>query len=160
MQDVHRADLRREGATFVVREEQQRLRNDKLAELGALEVFHAGAALVTGADGRPDPRPVVGVVTADEIVLLDADVQGAPEGEVGRIPRREITGIRLLDEHGEAVDPTEVDEVAEMNAPRDRRYVVWVDRKSGDRFGAHAFVFRALSVAAEAQRDLERAIPA
>lgn len=157
LQDVDRWSLLRDRSSLVANEEQRKLRHDLLAELGAEEVFSAGAALLTGPDGRPDPRPVSAAVTPAEIVLLDADVQQAPETEVARIPRREISGVRLLGEHGDPINPVDLDEAAELEAPRDRRYVVWVDRQVGGSSGAHAFVFFAPSVAAEAARDFERA---
>jgi hypothetical protein len=157
LQDVHRAELRREGAAFTAREERRKLRHDLLAELGAQEVFPVGAALLSGADGRPDHRPAVAAVSPEELVLLDADVVEGPEVELGRIPRGAIAGVRLRDEHGEPVDVAELDERADLKADR---FVVWVDRAdpaSPTGSGAHGFVFFSGSVAAEAARDFERA---
>jgi hypothetical protein len=156
MQDVDRAALRAEGARIAEAEELRRLRDDALRRLNGREVFSAGAALLTGPDGKPDPRPAVVVVTDDEFVLLDADPQ-APEEEIVRIPRSEVTGVRILDEHGEQVvmPPGEVQELDLV----DRRYVVWVDREADGRTGGHAFVFFAYSVAAEAERDFRRQLP-
>ena len=153
LQDIDRAELRAEGRRIAESDELRRLRDEKLLVLDGREVFQAGAALLTGPDGRPDPRPAVVVVTETELVLLDADPQ-APEEEITRIPRPEVTGVRLLDEHGEpvAAPPSELEELD----VKDRRYVVWVDREVEGRKGGHAFAFLAWSVAAEAQRDFER----
>ena len=78
--------------------------------------------------------------------------------ELAHIPRSELTGVRLLDAHGDQLEIEMVDELAEMDA-KDQRYVVWVDRRTEGRDGSHAFVFRALSLAVEAKRDFERALP-
>ncbi len=93
-------------------EELRRLRDEKLRLLDGCEVFSAGAALLTERDGRPDPRPAIVVVTDADLVLLDADPL-APEEEIARIPRAQVTGIRLLDENGEKVTqpPSEVEEL-------------------------------------------------
>jgi hypothetical protein len=157
LQDIDRAELRLEGARIAQAEELRRLRDDMLRRLNAREVFPAGAALRTGPDGKPDPRPVVVAVTDAELVVLDADPQ-APEEEIARIPRNELSGVRLLDEHGEVV-PAPPSEVEEMDLA-DRRYVVWVDRAADGEAGGHAFVFLAWSMAAEAERDFRRQLPA
>jgi hypothetical protein len=153
LQDVDRADLRDEGARIAANEELRRLRDEKLLRLDGREVFAAGAALLTAPNGRPDPRPAVVVVTDPELVILDAHPQ-APEEEIERIPRAEVTGVRLLDEYGEPV-ASPPSEVEELDA-RDRRYVVWLDREVEGRRGGHAFAFLAWSVAAEAERDFRR----
>jgi hypothetical protein len=158
LQDVKRAELRAEGRRLEENEELRRLRDEKLRLLGAREVFPVGSALLTGPDGKPDPRPAIVVVTDAEFVVLDADPQ-APEEEIARIPRREVTGARLLDEHGEPVT-TAPNEVEEVDARGERRYVVWLDRDVQGRAGGHAFVFLAWSVAAEAERDFRRQLPA
>jgi hypothetical protein len=67
-----------------------------------------------------------------------------------------VTGVRLLDDHGEPV-PYGPTEVQELDQP-DRRYVVWLDRTAEDVAGGHIFVFRAWSVADEAKRDFERSL--
>ncbi len=157
LQDLDRSDLRAEGAKIVEREELRRRRDETLRRLNGREVFPAGAALLTGPDGRPDPRPAVVVVTESELVILDADPR-APEEEIERIPRGEIRGVRLLDEHGEPVT-TPSSEVEELDA-KDRRYAVWVDREVEGRKGGHAFAFFAWSMAAEAERDFRRSIGA
>lgn len=167
LQDLHRTDLKLEQASVADREEAARLRNDTLRRLATGEVFSAGTALIESPSGGAEPRRVEIAVTTSELVLLDAEerppvqrIAHLPrEGEevVARIPRSEVTGVRLLDEHGEPVSspPTELQELDE----RDRQYVVWVDRKTTEGSGGHIFVFRAWSVANEARRDFERSIP-
>jgi len=166
LEDFHRADLKREQASLADREEAARLRHETLERLGTRERFPAGMILTEGPGGRAVPRRVEVAVTESEFVLLDAEERrpeeritrppGEDEDVVARIPRSEVTGVRLLDEHGEPVSnpPTEVEELDEP----DRQYVVWVDRRASDGSGGHVFVFGAFSVADEAMRDFERSI--
>lgn len=104
-------------------------------------------------------------MTDTDLVLLDAEgrrLKGqverlASEGEwVAKIPRAEVTGVRLLDEHGEpvSVPPTELEELEHP----DRLYTVWVDRRTNGDTGSHVFVFHAWSTGDEARRDFERAL--
>ena len=158
LQDVHRGELRAEGRALAEVEEQRRRRDELLHRLGATEVFPVGAAVLVDSDGRPDPRPAFAAVTAEELVFLDADVTNAPTDEIARTARRDIARVRVLDAPGEPVDVTAVDEVAELDRRSDPGYVVWVDRHDAE--GGLAFLFRALSVAAEAARDFERSIDA
>lgn len=167
LQDLHRWDLKREQASMADREEAARLRNDTLRRLGTGELFSAGTALIESLSGAAEPRRVEVAVTESDFVLLDAEdrppaqrIAHLPrEGEevVARIPRSEVTGVRLLDERGEPVSnpPTELQELEEP----DRQYVVWVDRKTTEGSGGHIFVFSAWSVADEARRDFERSMP-
>jgi hypothetical protein len=156
LQDIDRSDLRVEGARIAANEELRRQRDDLLRRLDGRAVFPAGAALQTGPDGRPDPRPAVVVVTEPDFVALDADPR-APEDEIERIPRAEVTSVRLLDEHGDPITtpPSEVEEMDLVG----RRYLVWLDREFQGRKGGHAFAFLAWSVAAEAARDFRRNLP-
>ena len=167
LQDLHRYELKREQASLANREEATRLRNETLRRLGSREVFPAGIVLTQAPDGRAEPRRVEVAVTDTDFVLLDADehrpaerIVAPPqqaEGIVARIPRSEVTGVRLLDEEGDPIvyPPSEIQE---LDQP-DRRYVVWVDRTAPDGSGGHIFVFRAWSVAYEAKRDFERSLP-
>src|SRR5262245_16574586 len=166
LQDLHRYDLKREQASLADHEEAVRLRNETLRRLGTREVFPAGIVLTHGGDGRAEPRRVEVAVTDSEFVLLDVEERrpaeriAAPPGEdevvVARIPRNEVTGVRLLDEKGDSV-PYPPTEIQELDQP-DRRYVVWVDRSAKEGQGGHIFVFRAWSVAEEAKRDFERSM--
>jgi hypothetical protein len=156
LQDIHRADIEDERAKIVAREELRRIRDEALLRLDGREVFAAGAALITGPDGRPEPRQALVVVTEPELVVLSAAPR-TPEDEIERIPRGEVTGVRLLDEHGEPVTtpPSEVEEMDMVG----RRFLVWLDREIEGRKGGHAFAFLAWSVAAEAVRDFRRNLP-
>ena len=154
--DIRRWQLRAEGKAIVEDDRLRARRAEKLRQLQPGEVFPAGSVLLTGPDGRPDPRPAVVAVTEADLVLLSSDVE-APEEEMARIPRGEITGVRLLDERGEPA--TAVSEVDELDAPP-QRYLVWVDREIDGQSQGNAFVFLSYTVAAEAERDIRRQIPA
>jgi hypothetical protein len=56
VEDVARYGVRDMHTSIVEREEQQRLRDELLASLGAVRTFSVGAAVATGRDGKPDPR--------------------------------------------------------------------------------------------------------
>ena len=139
-------------------EEARDLRNRKLREIGSLEVFPAGMAVLAETEAGPTLREVVVAVTDDDFVLLDADVKREPDGEFGRIVRAEVAGLRMVDEQGQQVAMLQSRDVLELDEPTSRRYVVSVDRRAGDGIASHAFVFRSLSVADEARRDFERNI--
>jgi hypothetical protein len=147
-QDIDRANLTKEGARFAEREAVIARRDQTLRRLNAGEFFPAGHVLLAGPDGYPEPRRVEVAVTPTDFVLFEG------ENEISRIPRSEVMGLRLLDEHGERVSqpPTEVEEMDQ----RDRQYVVWLDRNAPAGRGGHVFVFHAWSVAEEARRDFER----
>jgi hypothetical protein len=151
-------DLGASGHAITANEEARDLRNRKLREIGSLEVFPAGIAVLAETEAGPSLREVVVAVTADDFVLLDANVGGDPDGEVGRIGRAEVAGLRLVDEQGQPVAMLQNRDVLELEEPASRRYVVSVDRRTGDGIASHAFVFRSLSVADEARRDFERNI--
>jgi hypothetical protein len=55
VEDVARYGVR-VHTSIVEREEQQRLRDELLASLGAVRTFSVGAAVATGRNGKPDPR--------------------------------------------------------------------------------------------------------
>lgn len=149
--------LRIEAGEIADSDELRMRRAEKLQRLAAREVFAAGAALMAGPEDKPFPRPVVVAVTDDDLVLLDARVEVVPEDEIGRIPRREITGVRLLDQRGEPVQP--LSEVEELDA-NVQPYLVYVDREIEGQASGHVFVFLSYSVAAEAERDFRRQLPA
>ena len=139
-------------------EEVRDRRNRKLREIGSLEVFPAGIAVLAETEAGPSLRQVVVAVTDDDFVLLDADVKREPDGEFGRIGRAEVAGLRMVDERGQPVAMLQSRDTLELDEPASRRYVVSVDRRAGDGIASHAFVFRSLSVADEARRDFERNI--
>ena len=139
-------------------QEARDLRNRKLREIGSLEVFPAGVAVLAETEAGPSLREVVIAVTDDDFVILDADVKREPDGEFGRIGRAEVAGLRMVDEQGQPVAMLQSRDVLEVDEPASRRYVLSVDRRAGDGIASHAFVFRSLSVADEARRDFERNI--
>jgi len=154
----HSDDLPGEGHAMSPTEEARDLRNRKLCEIGSLEVFPAGMAVLAETEAGPTLRGVVVAVTDDDFVLFDADVKREPAGEFGRIGRVEVAGLRMVDEQGQPVAMLQSLDVLELDEPASSRYVVSVDRRSGDGIASHAFVFRSLSVADEARRDFERNI--
>jgi hypothetical protein len=154
----HSDDLPGEGHAMSATEEARDLRNRKLREIGSLEVFPAGMAVLAETEAGPTLREVVVAVTDDDFVLLDADVKGEPDGEFGRIGRADVAGLRMVDEHGQPVAMLQSRDILELDEPASRRYVVSVDRRAGDGIASHAFVFRSLSVADEARRDFARNI--
>jgi hypothetical protein len=151
-------DLPGKGHAMSATEEARDLRNRKLREIGSLEVFPAGMAVLAETEGGPTLREVVVAVTDDDFVLLDADVKREPDGEFGRIGRAEVAGLRMVDEQGRPVAMLQSRDILELDEPASRRYVVSVDRRAGDEIASHAFVFRSLSVADEARRDFARNI--
>lgn len=151
-------DLPGEGHAMSATEEARDLRNRKLREIGSLEVFPAGMAVLAETEAGPTLREVVVAVTDDDFVLLDADVKREPDGEFGRIGRAEVAGLRMVDEQGQPVAMLQSRDILELDEPASRRYVVSVDRRAGDGIASHAFVFRSLSVADEARRDFARNI--
>jgi hypothetical protein len=154
----HSDDFPGEGHAMSATEEARDLRNRKLREIGSLEVFPAGIAVIAETEAGPSLREVVVAVTDDDFVILDADVKREPDGEFGRIGRAEVAGLRMVDEQGQPVAMLQSRDTLELDEPASRRYVVSVDRRAGDGIASHAFVFRSLSVADEARRDFERNI--
>jgi hypothetical protein len=157
--DIRQWQIGRQGKAIIEDDRLRGRRAEKLRQLHAGEVFPAGSALLAGPDGRPDPRPVVVAVTEADLVLLASKLDSSPEApdeEIARIPRGELTGARLLDERGEPATP--LTDVEELDAPA-QRYLVWVEREIEGRSQGNAFVFLSYGVAAEAERDLRRQIP-
>ena len=151
-------DLPASGHEIAANEEARNLRVRRLSQIGSLEVFPAGIAVLPETEAGPTLTEVVVAVTNDDFVLLDADVEADPDGELGRIGRAEVAGLRMVDEQGQPVAMQQSRDVLELDEPASRRYVVSVDRRAGDGIASHAFVFRSLSVADEARRDFERNI--
>jgi hypothetical protein len=76
-------DLPGEGHAMSATEKARDLRNRKLREIGSLEVFPAGMAVLAVTEAGPTLREVVVAVTDDDFVLLDADVKREPAGSSG-----------------------------------------------------------------------------
>ena len=156
LQDIGRWQLKAEVTAIIEDDALRARRAEMLRQLQSLEVFPAGAVLMIGSDGKPAPRPVEVVVTETDLVLVSSHPQ-TPDEEVGRLPKQEVTGVRLLDERGEPARA--LTELEELDAPT-QRYVVWVDRVIDGQPRGHAFVFLSYSAASEAERDLRRQLPA
>lgn len=137
-------------------EEANGARIRKLTSIGSGEVFAAGFVIMQAPGGTYRIRyDVIVAVTKDDFVVLNADVQRDPDGEIGRISRADVTGVRMLDEAGNPIAMTQARDVLELDEP-EHSYVVALDRRIEGGTEAHAFVFRSLSVADEARRDFER----
>jgi hypothetical protein len=148
-QDAAREQIAAEGRAVAAVAEARMRRAETLTLLGAGEVFPAGVVVLADAHSGLRPRPAIVAVTVNDLVLLDADPE-IDEGVLGRIPRGEITDVRLFDRTGERPKP--MTEVEELDAPR-ANYVVWLD---GDEGRGHPFVFPSYNAAAEAERDFRR----
>lgn len=138
-----RWDIEADEATF----EAKQRRGEKLVEIGSERLIPIGLAAVSDGAGGSTLRASLLAVTTDDLVLLDANVTGGPDRELARIPRSDITGVRIVDEHGDPVDaapPSVSDEIAQ---PSDRRYALVLDSSNG----FSLFAFRSLSRAIEAR---------
>jgi hypothetical protein len=137
-------------------EDAQAARNRKLTSIGSGEVFLAGSVILQepGSTHRIK-KDVIVAVTTDDLVVLNADVQRDPDGEIGRIHKAEVTRVRMLDEAGNPISMTQSRDLLELDEP-EHSYVVGIDRQTGGSKASDAFVFRSLSVADEARRDFER----
>jgi hypothetical protein len=137
-------------------EEAREARNRKLTSIGSGEVFPAGFVILEAIDGSHRiKRNVVVAVTEDDLVLLDAEELRDPDGEIGRIRKTDVTGVRMVDELGNAIAMTQSRDVLELDE-HEHAYVVALDRRDGGQTASQAFVFRSLSVADEARHDFER----
>jgi hypothetical protein len=138
-----RWDIETDEATF----EAMQRRSHKLAEIGSRRLVPMGLAAVSDGAGGSALRASLLAVTADDLVLLDANVTGDPDGELARIPRSDITGVRIVDEQGDplAAAPPSVSE--ELDQPPDRRFALVLDSKGG----YSLFAFRSLARAIEAR---------
>ena len=137
-------------------EEANEARIQKLTSIGSGEVFPAGFVILQqpGSSHRIK-KDVIVAVTKDDLVVLNADVRRDPDGEIGRIHKADVTGVRMLDEAGNTISMTQSRDGLELDEP-DHSYVVAIDRTAGESTASDAFVFRSLSVADEARRDFER----
>ena len=139
-------------------EEANEARNRKLTAIGSGELFPAGFVILQEQGSSHRIRHNVTVaVTKDDLVVLNADIQRDPDGEIGRIHKADVVGVRMVDESGNRIAMTQPRDVLELDEP-ERSYIVAVDRREGEATVSQAFVFRSLSVADEARRDFERNI--
>ena len=167
LDDVLRSMPRTSDAMDVFVEEQQKMRrredarearNRKLTSIGSGEVFPAGEVILqeNGSSHRIK-KSVVVAVTNDDLVVLNADVMRDPDGEIGRIRKADVTGVRMVDEAGTPIAMTLSRDVVELSEP-DHLYLVAIDRRAGESAASDAFTFHSLSVADEARRDFERTL--
>ncbi len=103
-----------------------RARAAKLESLGSRGAFFGG--LVRIADVV---RPAMVVATPTEFVLLDADEEANPTGELGRIAKADVKAVRLVDGNGNDVADGSIDPVRELDTPGDDTYGVVLERADG-----------------------------
>jgi len=139
-------------------EEANEARNRKLTAIESGELFPAGFVILQeqGSSHRIRHNVIV-AVTKDAFVVLNADVQRDPDGEIGRIHKADVVGVRMVDESGNRIAMTQQRDLLELDEP-ERSYIVAVDRREGEATVSQAFVFRSLSAADEARRDFARNI--
>jgi hypothetical protein len=138
-----RWDIEADEATF----EAKQRRSRKLAKIGSRRLIPAGLAAVSDGVGGSAFRASLLAVTDDDLVLLDANVTGDPDREFARIPRSDVTGVRVVDEHGDPVNAAPLSVADELDQPSDRRFALLLDSKGG----FSLFAFRSLSRAIEAR---------
>jgi hypothetical protein len=121
-----RADLARLAQLQDASADARLARSRKLESLGSVASFFGG--LVKIADVV---RPVLVVATPTEFVLLDADTEANPTGELARIPMKDVAAVRMLDANGGDVSDVTIDPVRELDDPADDTYTVVLDRGDG-----------------------------
>jgi hypothetical protein len=148
-----------EQGKMVRAEEARAARIRKLTSIESGEVFPAGVVILQEPNSSHRiKQDALVAVTRDDLVVLNADIRRDPDGEIGRIRKADVTGVRMVHETGHAIVMTQSRDVLELNEP-EHSYVVAVDQRVGEGTVSHAFVFRSLSVADEARRDFERNLP-
>jgi hypothetical protein len=120
------ADLARLARIQEASDQARVARSKKLEALGSVGSFFGG--LVRVADVT---RPALVVATPAAFVLLDADTESNPTGELGRIEKADVAGVRMLDATGGDVSDVTIDPVRELDDPGDDRYTVVLDRADG-----------------------------
>jgi hypothetical protein len=118
-----RADLRALAQQQDLSAEAQIARSRKLESVGSVASFFGGLVKVAGV-----MRPVTVVATPTGFVLLDAQAEANPTGELGRIAKADVANVRILDENGLEVADASIDPVRELDTPQQERYTVVLDR--------------------------------
>jgi hypothetical protein len=121
-----RADLHRLAQIQDASAEARLARSRKLETLGSVGSFFGGLVKIANV-----VRPVLVVATPAELVLLDADSEADPTGELGRIAKKDVAGVRMLDAGGADVSDVTIDPVRELDDAGDDRYTVVLDRADG-----------------------------
>jgi hypothetical protein len=123
-----RADLRRLAQLQEATDDAKMARSRKLESLGSIGSFFGGLVKVAEV-----LRPVIVVATPTEFVLLDAQTESNPTGELGRVAKADVAGVRILDEFGADVSDVTLDPVRELQTPEEEKYTVVLDRADGSR---------------------------
>jgi hypothetical protein len=118
--------LRRLVAQQDASEEAREARSRALEAMGSQGMFFGG--VVTLGDAA---RPVMVVSTPDAFVLLDADTNANPTGELARIPKKDVASVTLVDANGNEVADASIDPIRELDTPGDDRYAVVLRRADG-----------------------------
>jgi hypothetical protein len=87
--------------------------------MGSEGMFFGGVVNLGGV-----ARAVMVAATPDAFVLLDADTDANPTGELARIPKKDVSSVRLVDANGNEVADASIDPVRELETPGDDRYAV------------------------------------
>jgi hypothetical protein len=124
--DEAQADLRRLAQRHDATADARIARSRKLEALGCVGSFFGGLVKVAEV-----LRPVLVVATPTEFVLLDAQTEANPTGELGRIAKADVAGVRILDENGFDVSGASLDPVRELETPQEEKYTVVLDRADG-----------------------------
>jgi hypothetical protein len=130
-----RADLARLAQVQEASEQARRARSRKLEALGSRGSFFGGLVKIGEVT-----RPVLVVATPGSFVLLDADTEIDPTGELARIDKKDVGGVRMLDANGGDVSDITIDPVRELDTPGQDTYTVVLDRADGSATSV-SFVF-------------------
>jgi hypothetical protein len=101
-------------------------RSGKLEAMGSRGTFFGG--IVKLGDTL---RPVMVVGTASDFVLLDAQTEVDPTGELARIAKKDVGRVRMVDANGFDVSGASIDPVRELETPAQEKYTVVLDRADG-----------------------------
>jgi hypothetical protein len=121
-----RADLRRLAQLQQATDDARMARSRKLESLGSTGSFFGGLVKIHGV-----LRPVIVVATPTEFVLLDAQAEANPTGELGRIAKKDVARVRIVDENGLDAWEASIDPVRELETPQEERYTVVLERADG-----------------------------
>jgi hypothetical protein len=101
-------------------------RSRALEAMGSQGMFFGGVVKLGDVS-----RAVMVVSTPDAFVLLDADTNADPTGELARIPKSDVAHVRLVDANGNEVADAAIDPIRELDTPGDDRYGVVLERADG-----------------------------
>ncbi len=101
-------------------------RSRKLEAMGSRGMFFGGVARIGEV-----LRPVMVVGTASDFVLLDAQTEADPTGELARIAKADVAKVRIVDTNGVEVADASIDPIHELETPEEEKYTVVLDRADG-----------------------------